>query len=117
MVDLAQIVAGNMSANITPTVNCSAQMVKTIGAHFVWTGTPTGVFKVDASNFDSDYLGATSTWADVTALISPAIAAPAGSAGTAFANLSNLGFKYLRVRYVATSGAGSLNVNIYGKED
>lgn len=78
-----------------------------------WTGTPTGVLSVVVSNDSTD--GVNGTW-DVYAATTPTpiTPQPAGGAGhTAFEVTT--GFRMAAIKYVATSGTGSLNATGFGK--
>lgn len=78
-----------------------------------WTGTPTGVLSVVVSDDSTD--GVNGTWdpapVTVPAAISPQ---PAGGAGHAAVELTT-GFRMAAIKYVATSGTGSLNATGFGK--
>jgi len=78
--------------------------VDNIGLEVSWTGTPTGVFSVGVSNSGINFF-------DLT--FSPALSQPAGSASGYAVNLNQLPFKYMRLKYVNTSGTGTLTV--YGQ--
>ncbi len=64
----------------------------------IWTGTPTGTFKLQTSYGDN-------TWTDVSGTFS---AQPAGSASSCTVTASNLTGRYVRVFYTATSGTGTI---------
>ena len=91
---------GSMAGDITgPATNFSVQGFSRMSFQFIWTGTPTGSFFVDVSQNATD-------WAPLP--LSPAPVA-AGIAGNAFVD-AQTGAVYMRVRYVRTSGTGTLNV-------
>lgn len=74
-----------------------------------WTGTPTGVISLLVSNDSTD--GVNGTWFPYAVTVP---AQPAGGAsGTAFEITS--GFYFVAIKYVATSGTGTLTAMCYGK--
>jgi hypothetical protein len=104
--------AVSMGADITPTYPFGAHRCKNIGAQFVWTGTPTGTLFAEASN-DANPERQTGTWEDISSLASlPSIAGSAGHNGVSYINFP---YKWLRFRYVRTSGTGTLTVTVVGK--
>ena len=91
---------GDMAGDITgPATNFSIQGFSRVAVQFIFTGTPTGSFFVDVSQDATN-------WAALP--LSPAPVA-SGAAGNAFVD-AQTGAVYMRVRYVRTSGTGSLNV-------
>jgi len=94
-----------------------------------YTGTPTGTFKVEASNSylpdRRDLTGGTYTakragsWKDMTSRLVPSIANPAGAGGNQFVGFPfgdvAIGATYVRFTYTNTSGAGVLDVFVTGK--
>lgn len=73
---------------------------------FVWTGTPTGTVKVQASCNGIDF-------ADVTS----ASVATGGAAGNFLFNAAvPVGYNYLQLVYTFASGTGTLNAWVNGKE-
>jgi hypothetical protein len=85
----------------------------------VWTGTPSGTFTVEACNdaqFDPNgaYIAGTGSWDTLT--LSVTVVAT-GAPGTALINLSQLGFAFCRLHYVAgtSPGTGNLTVTVAGK--
>jgi len=111
------IKAGDMSGNITGSVT-DIRYLDNVAIQMIWTGTPTGTFAVDSS---LDYVppplpGGTplnpGTWSPLT--ISPAPAA-SGSASSWILDMNQLSFQSVRLRYIFTSGTGTLNAYICGK--
>ena len=100
--------AQSMGANITSSA-VNVQYLDNIGLEFVWTGSPTGTFAVQASVSGTNYI-------DLT-ISNPSLTAPAGSSGSMLVNLFNLPFVYFRVTYTRTSGTGTLDVWITTKEE
>ena len=97
------VVDGDMSSNITSDSTNILHMDR-VGYQLSWTGTPTGDFYVDVSNDGT-------TWIEQT--LSTAVAA-AGSADDAFIDAETAA-KYIRFRYVASSGSGTLQAYVTGK--
>jgi hypothetical protein len=97
------IVDGDMSSDITgPSTNILH--LDRVGFQLLWTGSPTGTFSVQVSNDEV-------TWADLT--LSAAIAA-AGSGDNAFID-AETGAAFIRVKYSASSGTGTLQAHIVAK--
>jgi hypothetical protein len=71
----------------------------------VWTGTPTGVLKMQASP------DGINNWADVSGIT----ASPAGAAGSYFVNKEWQFYPYIRFLYTRSSGTGSLDIWYTGK--
>lgn len=99
------ISAGTMGGDLTQATYTDIQNMDNVSVQLVWTGTPTGTFYVDGS-LDK------ATW---TALSLSPSAAAAGAASSILIDLNQLSFPYIRVRYVRTSGTGTLNAYISGK--
>lgn len=74
------------------------------GIELTYTGTPTGNFEVFVSNSGINFYPLT---------FNPALAQPSGSAGGYYINLSDMGFKYLLLKYTNASGSGVLTA--YGQ--
>lgn len=111
---------GDMSQNITSDpVDCLAVVFGCIEA--TWSasgGSPTGSWVLEASggSFDKDR-PANTKWYDITARLTPALPAVSG-AGSFIANLPEIGYRALRLRYVLGSGgnvANGLSVWFNGK--
>lgn len=79
----------------------------------VWTGTPVGSFFVDVTNYDINNPNITIVWSQITLSSVPAAS---GSAGDGTINLNQLPFRWIRLRYVNSSGTGTLNVVANVKE-
>lgn len=77
----------------------------------IWTGNPTGTFSVDGSVDNVPSANLVTNWYPTGTATND----PAGSASSALINLSGIGFRWVRLSYVRTSGSGSLTVNIFGK--
>jgi hypothetical protein len=99
------ITSGDMTTTLTsPSTNIQWQ--DNIGIQFNFTGTPTGNFFVDVS---VDAVN----WIPLTFSTSPVAS---GSAGSIYLDLNQLSSPNIRVRYVPTSGSGTLNSFITAKE-
>ena len=100
------IVNGDMSANITSVIT-DVLSLDNVGIQLVWTGNAVGSFFIDASND-----GAAFTPMDFG---SPAPVA-AGAASSILINMAFLPYKKIRIRYVFTSGTGTLNAFLSAKQ-
>lgn len=106
---------GDMSAAITSDpVDCQAIAYGCIEA--VWNatgGSPVGTFVVEAcgGSWNQDR-PALINWIDITSLLTPALPAVSG-AGSFIANLGNLGFRGVRLRYVRTSGGAANQLSVW----
>ena len=80
-----------------------------------WTGTTAGTFQVQASNDVGDVKQPSSpgvtNWTDVAS----ATAAPAGSAASGLIHLSDIGYKWLRVKFTRSAGTGAATIRIHAK--
>lgn len=94
--------AESMGASIT---SDSQQLIQEVVCcvQAVFTGSPVGSIKLQISNDSSN-------WTDYTGS-----ATSISAAGDVAWNLSNIGYRYLRVVYTRTSGTGSLSVTVSGK--
>jgi len=99
VVDAASL-AGNVTSQV---IDIRLQYGFSIFA--AWTGTPSGVLKMQASP------DGVNGWADVTGVS----ASPAGSSGSYFVNKEWQFYPYVRFIYTRTSGTGSLDVWYCGK--
>lgn len=100
------ITNGDMSANITSPVT-DVLTLDNVGIQLVWTGNAVGSFFVDASND-----GAAFTAMDFGSPVPVA----AGAASSLLINIAFLPYKKLRIRYVFTSGTGTLNAFLTAKQ-
>lgn len=97
------VTGGDMSGNITSPA-MSIKMYDNISVQCTFTGSPTGTFAVEVSNDNSNW----------TALASPPAAA-AGSGATTRGVYTSVPDQWMRVKFVFSSGSGSLNVFVSGK--
>ena len=97
------VVDGDMSSDVTTS---ATQIMHTDRPSYeiAWTGTPTGTFSVEVSHTGNN-------WSEVS-LSSPITAA--GSADSAFVDIES-GAKYVRLKYTASSGSGTLNAWVASK--
>lgn len=73
----------------------------TVGLEVTWTGTPTGTISVMGSNSGIYFYAYT---------FDPVLAQPAGSASGYIVSMQQYPCKYIMIRYVNSSGTGSLYV-------
>jgi hypothetical protein len=109
-----QIVSsGNMASNVTSKVT-NIQFLDNISVQANFTGTPTGTLNVQGSvDYSQDAQGNVinaGNWITITTN------SPSGSANQVLFDLNQLSFPYLRLQYVASSGSGTLNAYVSGKE-
>lgn len=106
------IADGDMSADI-PGEPIDCRDIQQLAFHDVWDGDPVGSFVYEGSNDPA--LGATS-WLDVTTAVPPIFedGNPAGVPGKQGVVVRDL-FRFIRRRYVAGSGSGTLNSYVSGK--
>lgn len=111
------LAAADMSVDIVGPIT-AIQMTDNIAYQFIFTGAPVGTFNIQVS---LDYEPGRSPnsepanaghWDNLT--ITPAMVA-AGTDGSIFADLNQLGSAYIRATYTATSGTGSLDIWVTGK--
>jgi hypothetical protein len=82
----------------------------------VWTGTPTGTFKIEVANeFPADMANPsyTPTWVDLP--LTPAIIAT-GAGDSAFIDFTQIPSAFMRVKYNRSGGSGSLNGSVTSKK-
>ena len=96
---------GDMSGDIT-TADTTVTNTDVVGYHLTWTGTPTGVFEVQATVNGTD-------WQALS--LSPTPQAT-GAAGGTLISLNQIPYNKVRVFYDRTSGSGSLTVWIMTKQ-
>lgn len=111
------IVSGDMSqASITSSVT-TIQYLDNIGVQLNFSGSPVGTFAIQVSaDYKQDANGNVmnaGNWIPVT--LSPAPVA-SGSPGQIYLDLNQLSSPYLRVVYTKTSGTGTLQGYVTGKE-
>lgn len=110
------VTSGDMSGGITSLVTAINYM-DNIGYQCNFTGTPTGTFVVEVSadysqQAPTETVVATGNWIAVSL---PATPVASGVAGFIYIDLNQLSAPYIRLRYIASSGSGSLNAFVTGK--
>lgn len=99
------IVAGDMTGTlISPPTNI--QNVDNVSIELDFTGNPVGTFFVEVSNTYDRVTNPTPTWIILTLTPTPVAT---GTAGVIGIDYNQSGFQWVRVRYVPTSGGGSLD--------
>lgn len=110
--------SGDMSQDSLTSEITSVQGVDNIAYQFIFTGNPIGVFTIEVS---ADYAPGTGPnsapanpghWDPLP--ITPAMVA-AGTDGSVFVDLNQMGCPYIRAVYTRTSGSGSLDMIITAK--
>ena len=112
------ITNGDMSqASITSPV-VAIQYMDNIGIQLDFTGTPTGAFEIQGSaDYQQDAEGNVQNpgfWIPIGPLSSPATVT--GVDGQIFIDINQISAPWIRVVYNKTSGSGTLNAYITGKE-
>lgn len=85
----------------------------------IWTGTPTGTFTFQVSNFagemfnDNGTVKSTVTWTTLTNPAAFSALQPAGSASNADFSFADMAQKWVRPIYTNSSGSGTLTF-VYG---
>jgi hypothetical protein len=99
------VVGGAMASTNTIYSNIvDVSKMDNVGIEYAWSGTPTGTLSILVSNSGINF----------TALVfSPVLTQPAGSASSGLASISQFPFKYIYLKYVNVSGAGTLTA--YGQ--
>lgn len=105
------VVAASMATPITTPV-LTIKLQDNVSYQAKWTGTPVGTFYVDISiDYDPNTKN-DGTW--TTLPLSPVITA-IGAPDDALFELNQLGMPSVRLRYVPTSGTGTLDIWCSGK--
>jgi hypothetical protein len=94
---------GDMSADVTSEAYAIESVVNW-SVQFVWSGSPVGTVRVEHSNDRSN-------WSAIT----PLNQATGGSSGSHVAEYTGSGLRYVRAKFVHTSGSGTLNAFFFGK--
>lgn len=107
------------AAPLAATVTSSAvhiMYLDNVGVQFVWSGTPTCTLNVLVSNQTT--LGSnppTPVSGSFTTLTLTGVTNPAGSAGTFWIDLNQLGAEWVEVQYASCSGSGTLSAYLSAK--
>ncbi len=97
------VVNGPMASTNTIYTNIIDSTIKdNLGLEIAWTGTPTGVIQIMASNSGVSFFALTFTGTN-------ALAQPAGAPGGYLVDINQFPFRYFMVQYTNTSGSGTLN--------
>ena len=106
--------AGAMTGTAVVTSKAtSLRTLKLASYQAKWSGTPTGTFKVEASNDRDPDRNADANWVEVTLDRPPAN--PAGSASGWLLDLTDLPFAWVRLVYTNASGTGTLDAWFHGR--
>jgi hypothetical protein len=109
------ITDGDMSGNLTGPVT-NIKFLDNVLMEFVATGTPVGSFSVEVSaDYQQDNNGNVidpGNWTPLEFVPTPSIY----EAGTVVIDMNQLPAPWIRAKYTATSGSGSLNLFISAKE-
>lgn len=113
------ISAGDMSGNITGTA-FSVLGMDNIGVHFdILSGTPSGAFEIWVSNYispsNSNAVPSSTHWVQLP-LTSSFVTIVSGQAAQTFVDLNGISMAWVQPRYTSSSGSGSLNAYISGKQ-
>ena len=111
------ISAADMSGDITGPVTTIA-FLDSVAIQLNFTGTAVGTFEIQGSldhkvSVPSNNVEANGNWIAMTLTPTPSAA---GSDGQVLINMNQIAFPYIRIVYLATSGAGSLDAFIAAKE-
>lgn len=102
------ITAGVMTGTTTITsATYNIVNLDNMGLQVIWTGTAVGTITVNCSIDGVTFDALTFT---------PALTQPAGVAGHYIINLNQVPFPFLNVAYTNTSGSGTLDVWLFGKD-
>lgn len=133
---VALVTDGYMGANLNSAViSCDPWSLVSIH-YWISAGSPTGTLDIQVSNQESNlidgYTGGTTAlntalntlitqWVslhDVVPSISfTAYSISGGSPSSGIVNIANCGFKWIRIKYTASSGTGTLQARLKGKRN
>lgn len=83
-------------------------------AYDLYWGTNVGTFTVQVSNKANPITTSDADWKSLT--LARPITQPSGVTGGDYVDLSNLPFKWVRLKYVNASGSGNIQAFLFGKE-
>lgn len=110
------VTSGSMGADVTSAVT-NIEFQDNIGVQLNFTGTPVGTFAVQVSiDYGQDAYGnvtSTGNWIPISLSTTPTAA---GAADQIYISLNQLDAPWIRVKYTRTSGTGTLNAYICGKQ-
>lgn len=101
LVSNTTVASATLNSNYTGSAQDVSE-VRILSIHHVWTGTPAGNIIVEASNTGSDYVAVDTQ-------------AAGGAAGSKLVTISDVSYKYIRVRYAFSSSTGVLTSTICSK--
>jgi hypothetical protein len=112
----AVIENGDMSSSITSDVTI-IQNVSMLSFDISWVGSsPVGSMSVEVSNsYSQNADGSVKNVGSWTALTLSTAADVSGNTGNGFIDLEQLAAYAVRIKYVRTSGTGTINVTVNGK--
>lgn len=117
LVPFQTITNGDMSAASITSLVSEIQYLDDIAIQMNWSGSPVGTFAIQGSlDYAQDYAGNVTNAGNWIALTLNPIPAATGSSGNWLVNLDGLSFPAIRLVYTKTSGTGTLNAFISGKE-
>ncbi len=99
------ITAGDVSQATITSLATNIKLIDNVCMELVWTGTPVGTFQLLGSVTGNNYFP-----------IALTPTAPAGSSGGTLVDLNQLSFPWIKLVYTKTSGTGTLNAWIGGKQ-
>ena len=103
-------------ASIT-SVATNIQYLDNIGIQLNFTGSPNGTFAVQVSaDYQQDPEGSIRVPGNWIPIALPSTPLASGSAGQIYIDLNQLSAPYIRVVYTKTSGTGTLNAFVTGKQ-
>ena len=95
----AQIVTSSSMTGTVTSASIDIRFIDNVAFQFNFTGTPNGTFFIDGSIDNSNW----------NALVLTPVPVASGAAGSILINLAELGFPYVRCRYVPSSSTGTLD--------
>lgn len=109
------VAAHSLAATFTSTP-VEIKLQDNVGVELIWTGTPVGTFNIQVSmNYQVDMFGnVTNVGNWVTLTLNPGITA-SGAGDVAYIELNQLSAPYIRLQYVRTGGAGTVDGYVTAK--
>lgn len=107
--------AQSMGASVTSSPT-QIQFLDNVCYQVIWSAgsTPVGTLSVEVSvNYDPQVNPDTSTWTALTLPVTPSVS---GNSGSFILDLNQLSMPWVRLKYVRSSGSGTLNAYISAKE-
>lgn len=117
---IGPIPAVPLNTSMTTSVNgipINAQQMSGLGFDISWTGAPVGTFGVEVSNtYTQSGQGVVENPGSWNSIVLSTVPAATGTSGSAFINVAEIQGLWLRLTYTATSGTGTLNATVCGKQ-